>query len=101
VVQIGIASNHSITGGKVGLGYGILLKDLVMELKFNIFSVQKPEDYLVVSCKDDPTIIDESNNQNNRDHKNETSPLVVNQGQDESPNLISDMGMYHIIQFQR
>lgn len=71
-----------------------------MELKFYIFSVQKPEDYLVVSCKDDPTIIDESNNQNNRDHKNETLPVVVNQGQDEPPNLISDMGMYHIMQFQ-
>lgn len=55
----------------------------------------------MVSCKDDPTIIDESNNQNNRDHKNETSPKVVNQGQDEPPNLISDMGMYQLIQLQR
>ena len=54
----------------------------------------------MVSCKDDPTIIDETNNQNNRDHKNDTSHVVVNQGQDEPPNLISDMGMYHIIQCQ-
>jgi hypothetical protein len=55
----------------------------------------------MIGCKDDPTIIDETNNQNNRDHKNDTSHVVVNQGQDEPPNLISDMGMYHIIQFQR
>lgn len=96
---------RQITCGQEGLyGYRSVYERMVSNVTMTLqigskgrcfvwtqITVQKPEDYLVVSCKDDPTIIDESNNQNNRDHKNETLPVVVNQGQDEPPNLISDM----------